>query len=50
MSCIPFCYSCGRPIDCHDHGLCVICTEKTIEENKIIQAAKERVDAENIKD
>jgi len=47
MSCIPFCYSCARPIDCGDNGLCIICLEKSIAENKIIQEAiskKERVD------
>jgi hypothetical protein len=39
MSCIPFCYSCGRPIDCYEHGLCIICQERNIAENKIIQQA-----------
>jgi hypothetical protein len=32
MSCIPFCYHCGRPIDCTDAGMCLLCREKLIED------------------
>jgi len=34
MSCIPFCYHCGRPIDCTDAGMCLLCREKLIEANR----------------
>lgn len=40
MSCIPFCYHCGRPIDCTDHGMCLICREKLIEQYRNKEVTK----------
>lgn len=40
MGCIPFCFSCGRPIDCTDHGMCLICREKLIEQYRNKEVTK----------
>ena len=40
MGCIPFCFSCGRPIDCTDAGMCLICREKLIEQYRNKEVTK----------